>query len=69
LQIKNSPSIEEEIQVNAYFDQDAAIPIFQQGLDNEMLTLEGNFKLVDFAKLVQFLADLNYSNYLTKSNK
>jgi len=68
-QLKNSPSEEDEIQVSSYFDQDAAIPTLDQGQDNEILTLEGSFKLVDFARLVHFLSDLNYSNYLTKSKK
>lgn len=63
--LKNRPSEDDEIQINTYFDQDASIPAGESGKDdNKGLTLEGEFKLVDFAQLVRFLADLNYSNYL-----
>lgn len=68
-QLKNPPSAEDEIQVNLYFDQDAAVPTGDTGKDTEVLTLEGNFKLVDFTQLVLFLSELNYSNYLTRYQK
>jgi hypothetical protein len=68
--LKNRPSEDDEIQISSYFDQDAAEPKDKSGdKDDEPLTLEGNFILVDFAKLVLFLSDLNYSNYLSKSPK
>lgn len=67
--LKNFPSEEDEIQVNLYFDQDAATPIADSGKDDEIFTLEGNFKLVDFKKLILFLSELNYSNYIAKTKR
>jgi hypothetical protein len=68
--LKNRPSEEDEIQVGFYFDQDASIPKDTSGKeDDEPLTLEGNFKLVDFANLVAFLSELNYSNYFIRPKK
>jgi len=68
--LKNRPSEDDEIQINTYFDQDAAIPAATAGKeDNSEPSFEGEFKLVDFSNLVKFLADLNYSNYLTHGKK
>lgn len=68
--IKNRPPEEDEIQIGTYFDQDAAEPKSKSGEEDENEpSFEGNFKLVDFRNLVNFLADLNYTNYITKAKK
>lgn len=62
-QLKNQPSIDDDIQIGTYFLQDAPIPVDKKGQGTEINTMEGNFVLVDFTQLVSFLSDLNYSNY------
>jgi len=62
-QLKNQPSIDDDIQIGTYFLQDAPIPKEDKGQGGEINTMEGDFLLVDFSKLVAFLSELNYSNY------
>jgi len=62
-QLKNQPSLDDDIQIGTYFLQDAPEPSDEKGQGGETNTMEGNFLLVDFSKLVSFLSDLNYSNY------
>lgn len=54
--LTSEPSKEDSIQIDTYFDEDAMIP-------TSAWTGEGNFKLIDFALLVEFLSYLNYEKY------
>lgn len=68
--LKSMPADEDDIHISTYFDQDAVPPIGENGIEGSLPSVfEGDFKLVDFSKLVQFLSDLNYSSYGTKSKK
>lgn len=68
--IKNRPAEEDEIQIGSYFDQDASEPLGDSGEEDQLEpSFEGKFKLVDFKNLVNFLEDLNYSNFVARKKK
>ena len=54
--LKAIPTQEDSIQIDSYFDEDAAEP-------DKAWTGQGDFKLVDFAKFVTFLKTLHYENF------
>jgi hypothetical protein len=62
-QLKNQPPQEDDIAMSSYFFQDAPVPINDSGSGDEINTMQGDFLLVDFTKLVSFLSDLNYNNF------
>lgn len=61
-QLKNQPAEEDDLQMSLYFEQDAPTPEGAAGLGDESNTMQGDFLLVDFSKLVAFLSDFNYNN-------
>ncbi len=61
-QLKNQPAEEDDLQMSLYFVQDAPTPEATKGLGDETNTMQGDFLLVDFSKLVAFLSDFNYNN-------
>jgi len=54
--LKVIPTPDDSIQIDSYFDEDAAEP-------DKAWTGQGDFKLVDFAKFVTFLKTLHYENF------
>lgn len=64
--LRNQPSDEDDIEVSKYFDQDAPKIVKDQGQDDEVDTREGDFKLVDFAQFVTFLAESAYMKHKVK---
>lgn len=54
-QLRSEPDEEDTLQVNSYFDEDAAEPEDQNGKGNERWTGKGRFWLSDFKKLTEFL--------------
>ena len=59
--LKNQPNDEDPIIIGLYFDEDAAIPMDDNGIEHDW-TGQGDFLLQDFTKFVEFLSSLNYEN-------
>ena len=63
--LKREPDISDTININLYFDEDAAedstASVGEEQAGNEIWTGEGELILPDFAKLVAFLQSMIYS--------
>lgn len=60
--LKSQPSLDDDLQVEKYFWQDAPVPSEPAGKGDEENPKTGNFLLVDFLKFVEFISQNSFIN-------
>lgn len=61
--LKNVPNNDDSIMIGLYFDEDAALPNDDKGMEYDTWNGQGKFLLQDFTKFVEFLSFLDCENY------